>query len=250
MPEDHSAPIRGCGTDAGPGAGRTPLVTVRGLEREFDGGQVRALRGLDLDIAEAETLAVVGPSGCGKSTLLQILGALDRPTRGEVVFAGKALSGLRDLSGFRAREIGFIFQSFHLIPTLTALENVQVPMLECGGTRQSRRRRAQELLASVGLESRMNHRPSHLSGGERQRVAVARSLANGPRLLLADEPTGNLDSANAARIIDVLLEAHRCHGAAMVLVTHDAAVASRAGRVVRMLDGRVVSDGVLGGRCA
>jgi putative ABC transport system ATP-binding protein len=218
------------------------LVTVRGLEREFDGGQVRALRGVDLDIQEGETLAVVGPSGCGKSTLLQILGALDRPTRGEVCFAGNALSAIRDLSDFRAREIGFIFQSFHLIPTLTALENVQVPMLECGGTCASRRKRAEALLASVGLETRFHHRPSHLSGGERQRVAVARSLANGPRLLLADEPTGNLDSANAARIMDLLLEAHRRHGTALVLVTHDPCVAELAGRVVRMLDGRVHSD--------
>jgi ABC-type lipoprotein export system ATPase subunit len=217
-------------------------VTVRGVERDFDGGQVRALRGVDLDIQEGETLAVVGPSGCGKSTLLQILGALDRPTRGEVCFAGNALSGIRDLSDFRAREIGFIFQSFHLIPTLTALENVQVPMLECGGTCESRRKRAETLLTSVGLETRFHHRPSHLSGGERQRVAVARSLANGPRLLLADEPTGNLDSSNAARIMDLLLQAHRRHGTALVLVTHDPRVAELAGRVVRMLDGRVHSD--------
>lgn len=226
------------------------LVTIRGVEREFDGGQVRALRGVDLDIRQGETLAVVGPSGCGKSTLLQILGALDRPTRGEVFFGGQALSAIRDLSAFRAKEIGFIFQSFHLIPTLTAVENVQVPMLECGGTRVTRRKRAEELLASVGLEARLNHRPSHLSGGERQRVAVARSLANGPRLVLADEPTGNLDSANAARIMDLLLEAHSRHGTAMVLVTHDSAVAAQMGRVVRMLDGKVVFDGGAIGRCA
>ena len=223
---------------------------VRGVEREFDGGQVRALRGLDLEIGEGETVAVVGPSGCGKSTLLQILGALDRPTRGEVFFGDRALSGIRDLAAFRAREIGFVFQSFHLIPTLTAVENVQVPMLECGGTRESRRKRAEALLASVGLEARANHRPSKLSGGERQRVAVARSLANGPRLLLADEPTGNLDSANAARIMDLLLEAQRRHGTALVLVTHDMAVAARVGRVVRMLDGRVVPATGGEGGCA
>lgn len=223
------------------GAGGT-LVVLRGLERDFDEGRVRALRGLDLELGEGEALAVVGPSGCGKSTLLQILGALDRPTRGEVWFAGRNLADFRDLSGFRAREIGFIFQSFHLIPTLTALENVQVPMLECGGTRASRRERAEALLASVGLEARKNHRPNQLSGGERQRVAVARSLANGPRLLLADEPTGNLDSTNASRIMDLLMEVHRQHRTAMVLVTHDACVAARTGRVVRMLDGRIVSD--------
>ncbi|MGE3311601.1 MAG: ABC transporter ATP-binding protein [Limisphaerales bacterium] len=224
-----------------------PLVTVRGVEREFDGGRVRALRGVDLDIQPGETLAVVGPSGCGKSTLLQILGALDRPSRGEVCFGGQALSGIPDLAEFRAHEIGFIFQSFHLIPTLTALENVQVPMLECPGNRVTRRRRAEALLASVGLEARLDHRPSKLSGGERQRVAVARSLANGPRLLLADEPTGNLDSTNAARIMDLLLEAHRSHGTAMVLVTHDPSVAARMGRVVRMLDGRVTFDGEAAG---
>jgi len=218
------------------------LVILRGLEREFDEGRVLALRGLDLEVEEGEALAVVGPSGCGKSTLLQMLGALDRPTHGEVRFAGQSLAEIRDLAGFRAREIGFIFQSFHLIPTLTAVENVQVPMLECGGTRASRRARAEMLLASVGLSERLNHRPNQLSGGERQRVAVARSLANRPRLLLADEPTGNLDSANAARIMDLLIEVHRQHGTAMVLVTHDTGVAARTGRVVRMLDGRIVSD--------
>lgn len=217
-------------------------MILRGLERDFDDGRVRALRGLDLVVAEGEALAVVGPSGCGKSTLLQILGALDRPSRGEVLFAGQNVLGIRDLAAFRAREIGFIFQSFHLIPTLTAIENVQVPMLECGGTRASRRARAETLLASVGLSERMNHRPNQLSGGERQRVAVARSLANRPRLLLADEPTGNLDSANAARIMDLLMEVHSQHGTAMVLVTHDASVAARTGRVVRMLDGRIVSE--------
>ncbi|MBL9129196.1 MAG: ABC transporter ATP-binding protein, partial [Verrucomicrobiales bacterium] len=199
--------------------------------------------------ADGETVAGVGPSGCGKSTLLQILGALDRPSRGDVFFGGRPLSQIRDLAAFRAREIGFVFQSFHLIPTLTALENVQVPMLECGGTRESRRRRAEALLASVGLEARFEHRPSKLSGGERQRVAVARSLANGPKLLLADEPTGNLDSANASRILDVLLEAQRRHGTALVLVTHDASVAARMGRVVRMLDGRVVGEPGYEGRC-
>ena len=218
------------------------MVILRGLERDFDEGRVRALRGLDLEFGEGEALAVVGPSGCGKSTLLQMLGALDRPSRGEVCFAGQNLAEIRDLAGFRAREIGFIFQSFHLIPTLTAIENVQVPMLECGGTRASRRARAEALLASVGLSERLNHRPNQLSGGERQRVAVARSLANRPRLLLADEPTGNLDSANAARIMDLLIEVHHQHGTAMVLVTHDASVAARTGRVVQMLDGRIVSD--------
>jgi putative ABC transport system ATP-binding protein len=210
------------------------------LRKDFDRGRVQALRGVDLELAAGELLAVVGPSGCGKSTLLQILGALDRPSAGEVWFGGQQVSALRDLSGFRAREIGFVFQSFHLIPTLTAWENVQVPMLEGGRPRVARRQRARELLESVGLGARLGHRPAQLSGGERQRVAVARALANDPRLVLADEPTGNLDSASAARIMDVLLEVHQSHGAAMVVVTHDPLVATRVGRVVAMLDGAIV----------
>ena len=228
--------------------GAVPLVSARGLHKEFDAGRVQALRGVDIEVAAGELLAVVGPSGCGKSTLLQMLGALDRPTSGEVWFGGQPLSGLRDLCGFRAREIGFVFQSFHLMPTLTAWENVQVPMLEGGWSRAERRERARELLESVGLGPRLGHRPAQLSGGERQRVAVARSLANGPRLVLADEPTGNLDSASAQRIMDVLLEVHRRHGTAMVVVTHDTMVASCVGRVVRMLDGVVVEDGKEGPR--
>ena len=213
------------------------------MVKEFDGGRVQALRGLDLELAESELVAVIGPSGCGKSTLLQLLGALDRPTSGEVLFCGQGMAEIKDLAAFRAREIGFVFQSFHLIPTLTALENVQVPMIEGPWPRNERRRRAAELLDSVGLADRCGHRPAQLSGGERQRVAVARSLANRPRLVLADEPTGNLDSANAARIIALLLDVHRASGTAMLMVTHDPLVADGAQRVVRMLDGRVADPG-------
>lgn len=219
------------------GAPPGPLAEARGLVKEFDEGRVKALRGLDLIIRRGELLAVTGPSGCGKSTLLQILGALDVPDAGELIFDGRPLGRGMDLAAFRAREIGFIFQSFHLIPTLTAAENVEVPMFELGLNRKARRARAAELLESVGLGHRLGHLPSRLSGGERQRVAVARSLANTPRLLLADEPTGNLDSASAARIVDLLLEVHQRHGTAMVIVTHDPGVAARAERVVRMLDG-------------
>jgi len=218
----------------------TPLIEARGLVKEYDQGRVKALRGLDLSIAAGEILAIMGPSGSGKSTLLQMLGALDRPTSGTLTFAGVSIADLPSLSAFRSREIGFIFQSFHLIPTLTAIENVQVPMLEGKAGRAERKRRAEQLLESVGLQDRMQHRPAQMSGGERQRVAVARSLANGPRLLLADEPTGNLDSDNAKRILDVLCEAHAKHQATMVIVTHDPSVALRVGRTVQMFDGQIV----------
>lgn len=218
----------------------TPLIEAHGLVKEYDQGRVKALRGLDLSIAVGEILAIMGPSGSGKSTLLQMLGALDRPTSGTLTFAGVSIADLPSLSAFRSREIGFIFQSFHLIPTLTAIENVQVPMLEGKAGRAERKRRAEQLLESVGLQDRMQHRPAQMSGGERQRVAVARSLANGPRLLLADEPTGNLDSDNAKRILDVLCEAHAKHQATMVIVTHDPSVALRVGRTVQMFDGQIV----------
>ncbi|HJZ57280.1 MAG TPA: ABC transporter ATP-binding protein, partial [Gemmataceae bacterium] len=188
-------------------------------------------------------VAITGPSGCGKSTLLNVLGALDRPDRGEVFFQGEPLSQRRDLDRFRARQIGFVFQSFYLLPTLTARENVQVPMFE--GPRRSARERAKkadELLELVGMAKRAGHRPGKLSVGERQRVALARSLANDPQLLLADEPTGNLDSDNAANALDLLTAFQRDRGLALVVVTHSPEVAERADRVVRMRDGRVVED--------
>jgi putative ABC transport system ATP-binding protein len=218
------------------------LIEVRQVVKEYENGRVQALRGLDLDVGHGELVSVIGPSGCGKSTLLKLLGALDRPSAGEIRFDGSPLGATRDLASFRAREIGFVFQSFHLIPVLTALENVQVPMLETGWSATERRRRAEELLGSVGLAERLHHRPAALSGGERQRVAVARSLANEPRLILADEPTGNLDSDNAGRIIELLLETHRAREVTMVIVTHDPLIAASADRTVRMLDGRVVED--------
>lgn len=231
-----------------------PILQMEKVAKIYRSGalELEALREIDLVIRGGEMVAVIGPSGSGKSTLMNLMGCLDVPTRGLYRFLGRDVASLdaEELAELRNRSIGFVFQSFHLIPTLTAVENVQVPMLECGGTRESRRKRAEALLASVGLEARANHRPSKLSGGERQRVAVARSLANGPRLLLADEPTGNLDSANAARIMDLLLEAQRRHGTALVLVTHDMAVAARVGRVVRMLDGRVVPATGGEGGCA
>ena len=221
---------------------KRPLIEARNLQREFDGGFVKALRGADFSVSEGEFVAIVGPSGSGKSTLLQLLGALDSPTAGEVFFRGRPLSSLRDPAGFRARAIGFVFQSFHLLPTLTAVENVQVPMFEMPWPSAERRRRAVGLLDAVGLGDRVKHLPVKLSGGERQRVAIARSLANEPELLLADEPTGNLDSESAARVLDLLRKIHGQRHMTIIVVTHDPDVARMAHRTLRMLDGHIIAD--------
>jgi ABC-type lipoprotein export system ATPase subunit len=213
-----------------------------GLKKDFDDGAVQALRSLNLQIPAGEFIAITGPSGCGKTTLLQLLGALDRPSAGTLVFRGVSIPDLPDPAAYRSREIGFVFQSFHLLPTFTALENVQIPMLENRMSSAKRKDRARELLKSVGLECRLNHFPSKLSGGERQRVAIARSLANDPSVLLADEPTGNLDSDNAAMILDLLTQIQQEKRMTLVLVTHDDRVAHRAGRIIHMIDGHAVSD--------
>jgi ABC-type lipoprotein export system ATPase subunit len=215
------------------------VYEARALTKEFDGGQVAALRGVDFTIQEGEFVAITGPSGCGKSTLLQMLGALDRPTSGSLDFRGRSLVDLADPSSYRARDIGFVFQAFHLLPTFNVLENVQIPMFEGPLSRPDRRARAVELLDAVGLSHRLGHFPAQLSGGERQRVAIARSLANRPGVLLADEPTGNLDSANAVQVMDLILQLHRELGMTLILVTHDPGIAQRATRIIRMKDGRV-----------
>jgi putative ABC transport system ATP-binding protein len=230
------------------GAASGVFIEARDLTRHFDEGRVQALGGVSFTIRTGEFVAVIGPSGSGKTTLLQILGALDAPTSGELRFRGESLRAQRDLSRFRAHTIGFIFQSFHLLPTLTALENVQVPMFEMGWRSSERQRRAAELLQAVGLGARLNHRPAKLSGGERQRVAVARSLANEPQLLLADEPTGNLDSASAQRIMELLCDLYQRRGMSLIVVTHNPAVAACAGRTLQMLDGRIVADTANPGR--
>jgi predicted ABC-type transport system involved in lysophospholipase L1 biosynthesis ATPase subunit len=225
-----------------PNDAREILIETRDLRRSFDGGRVEALRGINLRIHEGESVAVAGPSGCGKSTFLQMLGALDEPNEGDVLFRGQSLRQIRDHAQFRARTIGFVFQSFHLLPTLSALENVQMPMFEMPWSRKQRRDKAADLLNAVGLGGRLSHVPRKMSGGERQRVAIARSLANNPKLLLADEPTGNLDSSTAARIIELLLQLHREQNMTMVIVTHDLDIASRTDRIVRMLDGQIVAN--------
>jgi ABC-type lipoprotein export system ATPase subunit len=225
-----------------PSASAAPLLEAKNLIREFDDGQVKALRGVDLTIKEGEFIAIIGPSGCGKSTLLQLLGALDRPTSGTLLYRGQSLPDLPDPAAYRAHEVGFIFQAFHLLPTFTAAENVQIPMFETDRSLSERRERAIELLKLVGLDRRLDHFPSKLSGGERQRVAIARSLANEPSLLLADEPTGNLDSENAHSVLDLIIRLQQEQGRTMVMVTHDPTIAERAGRILRMIDGRIVSD--------
>jgi ABC-type lipoprotein export system ATPase subunit len=213
-----------------------------GIEKRFDDGQVQALRGINFRVVQGEFLAITGPSGCGKTTLLQMLGALDRPTGGTLLYRGKSIPDLAHPSIYRAREIGFIFQAFHLLPTFTALENVQIPMFESEFPRSEWKNRAVALLKAVALEHRLNHFPARLSGGERQRVAIARSLANGPSVLLADEPTGNLDSENTRLILELIVRIHREQNMTLVLVTHDMSIAARASRTIQMKDGRVVSD--------
>lgn len=212
------------------------------LKKEYDEGSVQALRGVDLRILQGEFVAITGPSGCGKTTLLQMLGALDEPSSGSLEYRGTPLPGHADAAAYRAREIGIIFQAFHLLPTFTAVENVQMPMLETSRTATERKARAVELLEAVGLEKRIHHFPAKLSGGERQRVAIARSLGNSPSVLLADEPTGNLDSQNAHFILDLIIRLHQEHRMTLVLITHDPSIAARASRVIHMMDGRVVSD--------
>ncbi len=225
-----------------PSEAKAPLLEIDNVRREFDEGQVLALRGVNLTIQEGEYVAIMGSSGSGKSTLLSLLGALDTPNSGEIRYRGQSLSSYPDLGQFRAKHLGFIFQSFLLLPTLTALENVLVPMFEMPWPRPERQRRAAELLEAVGMGHRLNHMPEKLSGGERQRVAIARSLANEPSILLADEPTGNLDTQNAAQIMDLLRSVHHQRKNTMILVTHDPAIAKTADRIITMRDGQVVED--------
>jgi putative ABC transport system ATP-binding protein len=218
------------------------VVEMRAVVKTFEDGRVRALDAVDLDVEAGEWVAVVGPSGCGKSTLLHLIAALDRQDSGTIVVNGEDLEQEKDLSRHRAREVGLVFQLDNLLPTLTAGENVQVPMFEIGLGARERQARARQLLDLVGLADKEANRPAELSGGERQRVAIARALANEPGILLADEPTGRLDSESGRRVLDLLEDLRQRRGLTIILVTHDGAVAARAGRIVRMLDGRVVGE--------
>jgi ABC-type lipoprotein export system ATPase subunit len=219
------------------------LVETLELTKTYGDGQgVRALDGVDLAIQDGEMVAVMGPSGSGKSTLLNMIGGLDRPTDGQVLIDGQDLATVRNLDRFRARTVGFVFQLHNLLPTLTALENVGVPMRGQPIGRRARRDRAKELLALVGLVDRMNHLPSQLSGGQRQRVAIARALANQPRLILADEPTGNLDTTAGEETMNLLVDLKESQGTTIIVVTHDRRVARATGRILTMRDGRITDD--------
>ena len=223
----------------------TSLVSLRDVRRDYamEGEAVHAVRSVTLEIAVGDCVAIVGPSGCGKSTLLNLIGAIDRPTAGTITVDGRDLAALgdREATAFRLRTVGFVFQRFYLMPMLTAAENVELPMAEAKVPKPERTTRARELLGYVGLGERTRHRPTQLSGGEQQRVAIARALANRPRLLLADEPTGELDARTGAEIIALFRRVH-ADGTTLIIVTHDEELAATANRVVHMRDGGIVED--------
>ena len=222
------------------------MVEASGVEKEYTAGGVRvhALRGVDLSIARGEMVAVMGPSGCGKTTLLNCLSGLDEFDRGEVLIGGESISGMSDRkrTRFRAERMGFIFQTYNLIPVLSAVENVELPLLVAGAKPKEARGRALAVLEMVGVPEQANKRPNEMSGGQQQRVTVARSLANDPAIVWADEPTGALDSETSTEIMDLLVNLNREQGQTFVLVTHDASVAARTHRTVRMRDGRIEGD--------
>ena len=221
------------------------VLRMRGVRKIYKMGkvEVHALRGIDLSVARGERLSIIGPSGSGKSTLMHILGLLDRPTSGMVHIDGEDISKMDDnqLSYFRGKEIGFIFQAFYLVPSLDALENVMLPMIFYNVPKEEREKKAREVLGRLGLDDRLHHLPSELSGGQGQRVAIARALVNNPSILLADEPTGNLDSKSGEEVLKVFDQLHE-EGRTIITVTHDLSVARRSPRIVRIMDGVVESD--------
>jgi len=223
------------------------VVEVKDLLKVYgDGHQIHALDGVTFTVRAGEFVAVMGPSGSGKSTLLNMLGALDKPTSGQVIINGQDMARLRDVDSFRAKTVGFVFQLHNLIPTLSSVENVEVPMQGQGLAASQRRKRAEELLKLVGLGDRLHHVPSQLSGGQRQKVAIARALANQPAILLADEPTGNLDSQSGDEVMRLLEDLHSQHGMTIFVVTHDMSIARRTHRVLVMKDGRIVREDIVG----
>jgi len=233
-PEGESAPSRGS------------LIEVKDLTKIYGEGEsmVQALRGVSLSVSHGEFVAIMGPSGSGKSTFMHLLGCLDRPTSGSYVLAGQEVSGLtRDqLAAIRCRQIGFVFQSFNLLARTNALENVELPMLYAGASQKARDERARAILEQVGLGERMDHRPNELSGGQQQRVAIARALANGAPLLMADEPTGNLDSASSVEIMTLFRHLNRDNGITIIVVTHATDIAAWTDRVVTFRDGLIIDD--------
>lgn len=221
------------------------VIKIRNITRDFPLGNevVKVLKGIDLDIEKGEYVALMGPSGSGKSTLMNLLGCLDTPTSGSYFLNGNDVSNMSDddLAEIRNKEIGFVFQTFNLLPRTTALENVALPMIYAGISKSNRKIRAEKVLADVGLADRMDHKPNQLSGGQRQRVAVGRALINNPSIILADEPTGNLDSVTSLEILALFDEIHK-QGNTVIVVTHEEEVAEHAHRVIRLLDGMVESD--------
>jgi putative ABC transport system ATP-binding protein len=222
-----------------------PIIRIRGLKKIYDMGrvQVEALAGVDLDIHGNEFIAIMGPSGSGKSTLMNLLGCLDTPTEGSYVLNGQEVSNLDDneLAAVRNREIGFVFQTFNLLPRATALHNVELPLIYAGISSRERKQKALHSLEVVSLDDRSDHRPNELSGGQRQRVAIARALVNDPAILLADEPTGNLDSKTSYEVMELFIRLHDA-GQTVILVTHEPDIAEYAHRVVTVLDGLIVED--------
>ncbi|MDG1253576.1 MAG: ABC transporter ATP-binding protein [Schleiferiaceae bacterium] len=221
------------------------VISLRGITRDFQLGAqtVHVLKGIDLDIQKGEYVALMGPSGSGKSTLMNLLGCLDTPTSGSYTLAGRDVSQMddNDLAAVRNKEIGFVFQTFNLIPRQTAVQNVALPLVYAGRSKEDRIQRAEEVLGQVGLDDRMDHRPNQLSGGQRQRVAIARALVNHPSMILADEPTGNLDSTTSAEIMK-LFDAIHTSGNTLVVVTHEEEIAQHAHRIIRLRDGEIESD--------
>ena len=221
------------------------IIKIRNIIRDFELGQeiVHVLKGIDLDIDKGEYVAVMGPSGSGKSTLMNLLGCLDTPTAGSYILNGKDVSQMSDdeLADIRNKEIGFVFQTFNLLPRTTALDNVALPMVYAGASKRDRTERAKEVLTDVGLADRMDHRPNQLSGGQRQRVAVGRALVNKPSIILADEPTGNLDSKTGVEIMNLFEEIHKA-GNTIIVVTHEEEIAEHADRIIRLRDGMIESD--------
>ncbi len=222
---------------------RAPLLCVRGLSRSYDGGAVQALRNVGFTATAGEVLALTGPSGCGKSSLLSLIGMLDRPTAGSILIAGQDTAQVTRPSLFRARNIGFVFQFHHLVPTMTLQENVEAPMLALGVPWRDRRAQASEMLRQMDLTDRASFLPGKVSGGERQRAAVARALINRPAVLLADEPTGNLDTKNGQTVVDLLVRHARAQGALVLMATHNPEIAAAMDRTIALLDGVQVSAG-------
>ena len=219
------------------------LIHIENMKKIYNPGEVRALDGIDLDIEKGDLVAIVGHSGSGKSTLMNVLGCLDTPTSGKYVLDGQDVASMTDnqLADVRNKEIGFIFQGFNLISNLDAVENVELPLVYRGVSKNERKQLAMEALKSVGLEDRMKHKPNEMSGGQQQRVAVARAVAAKPPIILADEPTGNLDTKSTQEIMEILKELHRS-GRTVIIITHDEEIASQAHRVIRILDGRIEED--------